>query len=83
MTGGAVEVAARIRELDLTDAPVNDGRERNATAALSWYLNPFLRVSANHVKVMNVKGDPFDGEEPSIWQRRGQLAIRACLHRVT
>ena len=72
---GAFEVAARISELDLTDGPVTGGRERNATAAVSWYLNPFLRVSANYVKVLDVKGGAFDGEEPSIWQMRLQIAI--------
>ncbi len=72
---GAFELAARISELDLTDAPGAGGRERNATAALSWYLNPFLRMSANYVKVVDVKGGAFDGEEPSIWQVRLQLAI--------
>jgi hypothetical protein len=39
------------------------------------HLNPFLRVSANCVKVMEVKGGAFDGEEPSILQTRLQLAI--------
>lgn len=72
---GAFEVAARISELDLTDGPVTGGRERNATAALSWYLNPFLRVSANYVKVLDVNGGAFDGEEPSVWQMRLQIAI--------
>lgn len=72
---GAFEVAARISELDLTDGPVTGGRERNATAAVSWYLNPFLRVSANYVKVLDVKGGAFDGEEPSVWQMRLQIAI--------
>lgn len=72
---GAFEIAARISELDLTDGPVTGGRERNATAAVSWYLNPFLRVSANYVKVLDVKGGNFDGEQPSVWQMRLQIAI--------
>ncbi|MGQ0622653.1 MAG: OprO/OprP family phosphate-selective porin [Panacagrimonas sp.] len=72
---GAFEVAARFSTLDLSDDTVKGGRERNATAALSWYLNPFLRLSANYVKVTEVKGGVFDGEEPSIWQMRLQLAI--------
>lgn len=72
---GAFEVAARFSTLDLSDDTVKGGRERNATAAVSWYLNPFLRVSANYVKVTEVEGGAFDGEEPSIWQMRLQLAI--------
>jgi phosphate-selective porin OprO/OprP len=72
---GALEVAARISAIDLTDGSVTGGRERNATAAVSWYLNPFLRVSANYVKVLDVNGGAFDGEEPSVWQMRLQIAI--------
>lgn len=72
---GAFEVAVRYSELDLNDGPIDGGRERNATAALSWYLNPFLRISANYVEVLDVDGGPFDGEEPSIWQMRLQVAL--------
>lgn len=72
---GALEVAARFSTLDLSDGDVAGGRERNATAALSWYLNPFLRASVNYVKVLEVKGGAFDNEEPSIWQMRMQFAI--------
>lgn len=72
---GAFELAARYSEIDLNDSSVTGGRERNATAALNWYLNPFLRVSANYVKVTELKGGSFDNEEPSIWQMRLQLAI--------
>ncbi|HEY1078172.1 MAG TPA: porin [Fontimonas sp.] len=72
---GAFEVAARYSEIDLTDGAIVGGRERNATAALSWYLNPYLRISANYVKVLDVEGGAFDGEEPEIWQARVQLAI--------
>lgn len=72
---GAVEVAVRYSELDLRDGPVNGGRERNATAALSWYLNPFLRISANYVDVLDVDGGPYEGVEPSIWQMRLQVAL--------
>ncbi len=72
---GAFELAARYSEIDLNDGSITGGRERNATAALSWYLNPLLRVSANYVKVLDVDGGAFDGEDPSIWQARLQLAI--------
>ncbi len=72
---GAFEVAARYSEIDLSDGAIVGGRERNATAALSWYLNPFVRISANYVKVLDVEGGSFDGEKPEIWQARLQLAI--------
>jgi phosphate-selective porin OprO/OprP len=72
---GAFELAARYSEVDLSDDSVTGGEEHNATAALSWYLNPFMRVSVNYVKVLKVKGGAFDGEEPSVWQTRFQLAL--------
>ena len=72
---GAFEVAARYSELDLNDGSVNGGRERNFTAAVSWYLNPFVRISANYVDVLEVDGGPFDGEEPSVFQMRLQVAL--------
>lgn len=72
---GAFELAARYSELDLTDRGVVGGEEHDATAALSWYLNPYVRVSANYVKVLKVEGGAFDGEQPSIYQMRLQLAI--------
>lgn len=72
---GAFEVAVRYSELDLDDGPIDGGRERNVTAAVSWYLNPFLRVSANYIEVLAVDGGPFDGEEPSVFQVRLQVAL--------
>jgi phosphate-selective porin OprO/OprP len=72
---GAFEIAARYSELDLNDGSIDGGRERNFTAAVSWYLNPFLRVSANYVEVLDVDGGPFDGEEPSVFQMRLQVAL--------
>lgn len=72
---GAFEVAARYSELDLGDSSIDGGRERNFTAAVSWYLNPFLRVSANYIEVLDVDGGPFDGEEPSVFQMRLQVAL--------
>ncbi|MGH6637598.1 MAG: OprO/OprP family phosphate-selective porin [Polaromonas sp.] len=71
---GAFEIALRLSGLDLTDGSVLGGRERNASAAFNWYLNQYLRVSANVIKVLEVDGGAFDGEEPTVFQARLQLA---------
>ncbi len=71
---GAFEVALRLSSIDLSDGDINGGRERNASAALNWYLNPFLRVSANVIKVLETDGGPMDGDEPTLFQARLQLA---------
>ncbi len=72
---GAFEVAARLSGLDLTNDTVKGGLERNAAIALNWYLNPALRVSANVVRVLATDGGAFDGEEPTAFQIRMQLAL--------
>ncbi|HSW11828.1 MAG TPA: porin [Solimonas sp.] len=72
---GALELAARYSTVDLEDRAVDGGQEDNAALALNWYLNPFVRVSFNAIKVLEVDGGPFPGKEPTIYQMRLQLAI--------
>lgn len=71
---GAFEVALRLSSIDLSDGNINGGSERNATAALNWYLNQYLRASFNVVKVLEVDGGPMDGDEPTVFQARLQFA---------
>lgn len=71
---GAFEVAVRLSSLDLIDGNINGGRERNASAAFNWYLNQYLRFSANVIKVLNVTGGKMDNDLPTIFQTRLQLA---------
>jgi len=82
---GAFEVAARISGIDLTDNTVQGGKERNAALTFNWYLNPFMRVSANVVKVLKLydsgatgttpAGTAVNGDEPMVFQLRAQLAL--------
>lgn len=46
---GAIELAARVSHLNLTDVAVRGGRTWDVTLGVNWYLNPNLRVSANYV----------------------------------
>ncbi len=79
---GAWELAVRLSELDLNDGPesplgiseVNGGEQRDLTLALNWYLTNALRISANYVKVLELKGGPFDGKDLDVMQMRFQLA---------
>ena len=71
---GAFEVALRLSSIDLSDRSINGGVERNASAALNWYLNQYLRVSANVIKVLDVDGGPMAGDEPTVFQTRLQFA---------
>jgi phosphate-selective porin OprO and OprP len=72
---GAFEIAFRFSGIDLTNEDIDGGRERDATYGLNWYLNQFLRLSFNIVEVLDVNGGPFDGEQPTIYQIRFQLAL--------
>ncbi len=44
---GAVELVARISNMDLTDA--NEGSLDDITVGINWYLNPHTRVMLNYV----------------------------------
>jgi phosphate-selective porin OprO and OprP len=82
---GAWELALRLSEVNLTDGDlvlrnklllpeINGGKERNATLALNWYANQFLRTSINYVHVLNLDGGNFDGKKLNALQLRLQLA---------
>ncbi|MDR4498037.1 MAG: porin [Candidatus Scalindua sp.] len=47
---GAVELAARYSELDLSDESIEGGRLKDITAGINWYLNPNTRVTLNYVR---------------------------------
>ena len=83
---GAWELALRISEIDLSDGElqlrnnalvpeINGGEERNATFALNWYLNNYLRTSINYVHVMDIEGGSFSGKDLDAIQMRMQLAF--------
>jgi phosphate-selective porin OprO and OprP len=72
---GAFELAFRLSGIDLTNENINGGKERDATIGLNWYLNQFLRITFNVVDVIEVDGGSFDGDEPTIYQMRFQLAL--------
>jgi len=46
---GAWEVAVRYSALDLEDGSIDEGKMKDLSAALNWYLNPFVRAMLNYV----------------------------------
>ncbi len=50
MGPGAWEIALRISRLDLNDQLVSGGRLTDLTVGLNWYMNPYLRMTANYVR---------------------------------
>jgi len=71
---GAFELGARFSRLDLTDGDIVGGAEDNLTLGLNWYPTSNVRFMANYVKVLDLDrpGSEFDGDNPSIFQVRGQ-----------
>lgn len=74
---GAIELAARVSYVDLTDKDITGGTESNISLGLNWYLNAQLRVMTNLIKVLNVDrpGNEFDGEDPWIFGLRLQWVL--------
>ncbi len=68
---GAVQVAARISQLDLNSGEIAGGRMQDFTFGVNWYLNPAVRVMFNYVY-----GDRMDrpGSE-NVYQMRFQTAF--------
>jgi phosphate-selective porin OprO/OprP len=70
---GAWEVAVRYSGLDLSDGPIDGGEEENITAALNWYPTANVRLMANVVHVLDLKGGDFGGANPTAYQMRAQI----------
>ncbi len=45
---GAIQLAARFDYLDLTDGDVFGGEYKSYTAGINWFLNDYVRVTANY-----------------------------------
>ncbi len=68
---GAVELAVRYSELDLDDAPVLGGRERNWTLGANWYINRYLKLQANYVHAQSDRRGL--GMDPNVVEVRAQI----------
>ena len=71
-TMGAVEVAARMSRVDLSDGDFDGGVERNWTLGLNWYPHNNARVTFNYVAAYLDRGD-LDDELTTIVSMRFQV----------
>ncbi|OGT81899.1 MAG: hypothetical protein A3H91_02785 [Gammaproteobacteria bacterium RIFCSPLOWO2_02_FULL_61_13] len=71
---GAWEIAVRYSNLDLNDEDIRGGELNDLTVGLNWYINQYVRLSANYVSVLDVSGGAHDNDEPSIYEMRMQFA---------
>jgi phosphate-selective porin OprO/OprP len=71
---GAWELTARYSQLDLNDGAIIGGKETNATLGLGWYANPFVRISGNWVRVLDLDRGLYDSKDVDALQMRLQFA---------
>jgi phosphate-selective porin OprO/OprP len=71
---GAWEIAARFSSLDLSDRNVVGGETQDVTVGLNWYPNAYMRLMANYVNVLEVKGGAHNNEDLDAVQLRAQVA---------
>ncbi|MHA6203666.1 OprO/OprP family phosphate-selective porin [Dyella soli] len=64
--GGALELALRLSQTDLNDRDVLGGKETNLSFGINWYLDKYLRLSANVVHAIDLDkpGNAHDGQHP-------------------
>ncbi|MCF6203583.1 MAG: hypothetical protein L3J59_07930 [Methylococcaceae bacterium] len=72
---GAWQLAVRYSMIDLNDGGINGGDAESFTVGLNWFPTSTLRLSGNYVNILDVDGGAHHGEEPSVFQVRGQWAF--------
>jgi phosphate-selective porin OprO/OprP len=70
---GALEVALRYSDLDLTDKSIEGGEEQDITAGLNWYINPSIRFMFNYVKADLKNRENVPDDKIDIFQVRFQV----------
>lgn len=71
--GGAWELTMRYSRINLEDADIAGGKERNVTLGLNYYLNKHLRIMANYINVHSRRHDITDN--PDIMLIRAQIVL--------
>lgn len=70
----AWEVAVRYSRLDLNDADVSGGFERNVTIGVNWYPEKPLKIMLDAIRVLPMLGGSHDGVSTTIVMLRMQAA---------
>ena len=58
---GAWELAFRVSLLDLDDRGIAGGRLTDLTFGVNWYMNPYVRMTANYVRAFQSPARGTDG----------------------
>lgn len=72
-SNGAWQIAARLSNVDLSDADIDGGEADSLTLGLNWFATSNIRFSANYVSILDVDGGPTAGDEPDAFIFRSQV----------
>lgn len=72
---GAVELKARLSEVDLTDGVYNGGTERNEAFGVNWWYSQNIRVLAEYIRVHAKPGANGLVQDPTVAQVRLQVSF--------
>jgi phosphate-selective porin OprO/OprP len=72
---GAWQLAARYSSVDLNDHEIEGGQADSVTVGINWFPTSTLRFSGNYINVLDNDGGTHHGEEPNLFQVRGQWAF--------
>lgn len=68
---GAVELAVRYSELDLSDGAITGGKEHDWTVGANWYIGEHLKFQANYIWAFSDRGNLR--VDPHIFEVRAQV----------
>lgn len=72
---GAWELAARYSGLDLNDASITGGDERDVTLGVNWYPEKRLRFTVDYTHVQPINGGAYKGIAANIVEARAQVVF--------
>jgi len=70
---GAWQIAARLSNVDLSDADIDGGEADSLTLGVNWFATSNIRFSANYVNILDVDGGPAAGDNPDAFIFRSQV----------
>ena len=71
---GAIRAAIRWSGLNLSDEFVRGGAQQNLGASVTWYLNDYVTLMGEYIRVVKLSGD-YRNASPYVYQARLQLSF--------
>ncbi len=75
-SGGALELAVRLDQIDLEDEDISGGKAKRATLALNWYPNDTVRVMLDYTHSFDLEGGAIQDSSGQAADQINTLAAR-------